>query len=394
MIHYFNPGHETAVLNGSPYYTPPANVVLMQSELSFLPAWYAQEGDGVWVDRVLSDDFLAVLDKIGFRVSPISEKEIGSLSDEEVMLWGVSPQTIHYFEELNQAHNISLRFSAWNDKLVYLNSRLFARDCLAEICHQHTYIEADIQPHVFHSLEEINQFLDQSAGRYVSKAPYSSSGRGLLWLPETGLTRTENQILHGTLKKQKSVSIEKVLDKKIDFAMEFLSDGMGHVVFVGYSLFQTNEKGGYLSNSLMAQTEIEKQLTDMIPQDQLMRVQESLQAILVRECASVYKGCIGVDMMIYVNNGGGCVLHPCLEVNMRYNMGYLSLCLYRNYISPSSSGYFYLDFGTTDGLVYQKHQQLTAQYPLVIDGGKVKSGYFPLCPIYQSSRFSAYALVQ
>ena len=56
-IHYFNPGHETAVLLGTPNYTPPCNVRIMTKDLSFLPAWYAQPGDLVLLDNPLPDNF-------------------------------------------------------------------------------------------------------------------------------------------------------------------------------------------------------------------------------------------------------------------------------------------------------------------------------------------------
>ena len=44
-LHYFNPGHEAAILSASPYYMPPANVALMQKELAYLPAWGANPDD-------------------------------------------------------------------------------------------------------------------------------------------------------------------------------------------------------------------------------------------------------------------------------------------------------------------------------------------------------------
>ena len=50
-IHFFNPGHETAILQGSENYTPPANVQRMIRELSYLPVWYADPEDFVFTGR-------------------------------------------------------------------------------------------------------------------------------------------------------------------------------------------------------------------------------------------------------------------------------------------------------------------------------------------------------
>ena len=58
MIHLFNPGHETAVLNASKHYQPATPIVKMQTDLAFLPAWYASDGDFVFMETVLTDDFI------------------------------------------------------------------------------------------------------------------------------------------------------------------------------------------------------------------------------------------------------------------------------------------------------------------------------------------------
>jgi len=49
MVHYFNPGHETAVLNASKYYQPSRMIAKMQEDLALLPVWYAELEDYVFV---------------------------------------------------------------------------------------------------------------------------------------------------------------------------------------------------------------------------------------------------------------------------------------------------------------------------------------------------------
>ena len=46
-LYYFNPDTEMAIANGSPYYTPPANIVRMADELAYLPAYFSEQGDGI-----------------------------------------------------------------------------------------------------------------------------------------------------------------------------------------------------------------------------------------------------------------------------------------------------------------------------------------------------------
>ena len=46
----FNPDHDMALANFTPYYQPPSEIIRMANDLSVLPLWYAGEGDKVKVD--------------------------------------------------------------------------------------------------------------------------------------------------------------------------------------------------------------------------------------------------------------------------------------------------------------------------------------------------------
>ncbi|MDR1809287.1 MAG: hypothetical protein LBR34_02635, partial [Prevotella sp.] len=113
MLHYFNPGHETAVLNASKYYMAPANVVSMQKELSFLPAWYSQTDDFVLIDTDLPDDFLAEISVYEhllpqWIVKNTLAAHADELANQEVCLWGITPQAIHLFDSINEVYGLNL----------------------------------------------------------------------------------------------------------------------------------------------------------------------------------------------------------------------------------------------------------------------------------------------
>lgn len=392
-IRYFNPGHETAVNNASPYYTPPANIAAMQEELSFLPAWYADREDKVLVDSKDEVYYPYLTEKLSALAQPISQNELIRYRDANVSLWGVSPQAIRYFEELNKDLDINLDIPEWSEEYKYLNSRLAARDCLSELINSIPLLSQAVIPQFYTNLDDINRAVDTSIYQLLAKAPYSSSGRGLLWLPTTGLTRTENQILHGILKKQGSVSIERVLDKQMDFAMEFMADGKGNIAFAGYSLFYTNAKGGYEANYIGSQKSIIEQLSEKISLDLLESVKNKLIDILSKKVTTLYNGCIGVDMLIYLEDNEY-KLHPCVEINMRYNMGFLTCRLYENYIATQSCGKFYIDFKPKAEEMYNNHLLMEEKHPIRIENGRITSGYLSLCPINKSNRYRAYVLVE
>lgn len=398
MIHYFNPGHETAVMNGSKYYMAPSNVANMLSDLAFLPAFYATNNDFIYLQTKLPYEFACFWnDK--FRISPstFTKKDIPNIKDglknRHVNFWGISPQASHLFESLNNEHNLSLLIPEWDDRYKALNDRHTSGKCLEYIVNSNKRFSGQIIPKFFTSLDDIENYISSNSKTlFLAKAPYSSSGRGLLWLPIGGLTRTERQILHGHIKKQGSVSIEKVLDKKLDFAMEFYLNNK-EVHFKGFSLFQTNEKGAYISNYLGNQEDILNKISQYIPFETLKQAEKLLSDYLKKQYSSFYNGYIGVDMMVY-EEAGKLQLHPCVEINARYNMGLLANNISERIVDKNSEGYFYIDFSSKPSETLNKHTEMAQKYPLVLSENKIISGYLSLCPILPQTMYRAYILVR
>lgn len=396
MIHYFNPGHETAILNGSKYYMAPANVVIMQNDLSFLPAWYSQCSDYVLIDKKLPDNFqFYIQNNFGRNFKTITLQDISLLREElinqEVSLWGITPQAIHFFETINNEFNLNLSIPKWDDKFKTFCDRHTSQDCLRYILNHLNYLSKDIIPTFFDSLEDIESYISKNNEKqYLAKAPFSSSGRGLLWLPKGELTRTERQILHGHLKKQGYVSLEIALNKKIDFAMEFHCTNK-QVVFKGYSLFKTNEKGAYLGNCLSNQNIIKNKLNKYIDSPILDNVQSHIQTYIRNNIAHVYEGFIGIDMLIY-SEDNIYKLHPCLEINVRNNMGIIALNLSQDILDENSSGYFHVDFNMKNGEILKSDNIMKKELPTVFKDNKLQSGYLSLCPISEQTKYRAYII--
>lgn len=51
-IYYFNPEHDMAMANFTPYYKAPAEIKRMAADMSVLPAWYAEKGGWVKVNNL------------------------------------------------------------------------------------------------------------------------------------------------------------------------------------------------------------------------------------------------------------------------------------------------------------------------------------------------------
>jgi hypothetical protein len=394
MIHYFNPGHETAILHNSKYYQAAANQIKMQQDLAFLSAWYAQATDFVLVENPLNEDFISTLQALkplplAICVSDLAQHK-NRLSNQTIDLWGISPADIYYFEKLKKQSDLDWQIPDWKEEYRLLSSRLTAQKVLSKLIDAIPEIEPTILSIFFSNLESIEQSVIQSNEKQVLKSPFSSSGRGLLWLLPQKMARSERQIISGMLKKQATVSVEKALDKQLDFSMHFKAVTEEKIEFLGYSIFQTNAKGAYEKSFLAPQLELEKQITTYIRQDLLTSVKNKLIAILEKTYLPYYRGNIGVDMLIYQSENRY-FIHPCIEINMRKSMGYLALELQKNFLHPNSTGEFFVDYNPTK--IVQQNKKWKEEFPLSIENGFIKSGYLSLCPVTETSNYHVFILV-
>jgi len=397
MIHFFNPDHETAVLNASKHYHPPTQVAKMQADLAFLPAWYAFDGDFVFMEKPLPDGFLFSLEPLNFQVLPVSPHDFTEKQEafqhSILDLWGISPQSVHFFEELNKSDNLSLAIPPWKEEYRFLGSRFASQKLLSRLLDRIPEVEPDIFPLFFPDIEKIEQANQQSPEPLLVKSPHSSSGRGLLRLLPGKLTQSERQIIGGMLKKQGEVSIEKLLNKQLDFSMQFENTVAGDTRFLGYSIFQTNLRGAYEKSSLDTQSCLEKQISHRIENDLLVKTRTILSELIHEMYANAYHGIIGVDLLVYKTIDAN-RLHPCVEINMRKTMGYLAFRLAEKYLHPDSHGDFFIDYNRNPTVTGQKHDQFQKLYPLIFENGRIRSGYLSLCPIKEDTNYRAYVIIK
>ncbi len=400
LLYFFNPGHETAVLLGTTNYTAPTNVRKMQHDLQFLPAWYANKDDLVWVDNIT--DSLKNLDFLPQDVQPTaipvslkSLKQYGTTDKILAAPWGLSPHVLKLFERLKQDAKLEqLQVPIWNELFFQLTGRQSAAECLQHIHHEINDLPTPEAPHFCSNIKELTDFMATHKPPFVLKTPYSSSGRGLLWVENHLLDIKTKKWIEGAINKQKSISIEQGLKNRQDFAMEFYSDGKGNILFEGLSIFNTEKRGAYSGNILESQESMRKRLTKLINEQALSATQEAVTKALKKIYSHVYKGYIGVDMLLYEQADHTLAIHPCVEINMRYTMGMVALKLYQRYIDPKSTGYYVISFNKDKGDALKMHEKQTLNEPLLIHNGKIKQGYLSLCPINNETHYRAYLSIK
>ena len=159
-------------------------------------------------------------------------------------------------------------------------------------------------------------------GQIVVKSPWSSSGRGVHFSVQEGW-------INNVLKVQGSVMVEPYYNKVKDFGMEFERDKDGEVRYLGLSLFHT-KNGAYIGNLLATENTKREQISRYISTELLDKIKQN---IIENVRLDDYVGPFGIDMMI-VNadgkskmNDGRCLLHPCVELNLRRTMGHVALSM-------------------------------------------------------------------
>ena len=102
-----------------------------------------------------------------------------------------------------------------------------------------------------------------------------------------------------------------------------------------------------------------------------------------------YWGYLGIDMMIYSDSAGKYRVQPCLEINLRYNMGIVALMLSRRYLDEHAEGEFTVRYYAKAGEAWQEHRYLQQLYPAVYKNNRIKSGYLNLTPVNEATHFVA-----
>ena len=181
--------------------------------------------------------------------------------------------------------------------------------------------------------------LTEYIGRHKSvviKSPWSSSGRGVIYSDRMNASALLRHA-EGTIKSQGSVLVEPRLDKIVDFAMLFeISEGNAR--YVGLSVFETLSGGNYTGNIIASKQYLSAIITQYVAPSCLERIRQSLETILTDLIGNTYTGICGIDMMVYKDSTDCYRIAPCIELNLRYTMGYVAHCLARDIIAPGIIG--------------------------------------------------------
>ena len=332
-----------ALATNSLSYFPPRHIQQMEEDLALLPLWWAEEGDCVLtpynaIYRVGTNRTLELQDISVLSSLVASSKDFYSLFN----IWGWSLALRHRLLHLG----VPEAFLPTKEQLAdirTLSSRAFA----AEYIHQ-LFDDADHEGWNTHlvgrGMRVLNSFTEPGEAdssffifhsSFIFKTLWSSSGRGVfVYTPNTPFNTDR---VSSAIRNQGGILIDDFYeDKLLDFALEFETTDAG-TRFLGYSIFEASSAGSYGGNIVAPQPYLrERILSTGISEELLDKVISYTTHRLGSLLAGRYQGVFGVDMLI-CRHEGKTMLHPCIEINLRRNMGILAIDVYKRLSDNANS---------------------------------------------------------
>ena len=436
----FNPEHDMALANGDRHFIAPRNIREMARDLTPLLEVMDEEDIMVWGwDHAIKSHLL----RMGIA--------------NEMLPTDDALTALRTCSERKSAHHLLRAFHADHPNGPYIGESILANnmDDIAAYATQHGHIilkdplsssgkglrhvkehqETHLNPPCEGGLEAQGGGTPEDSGAIPKESPQDSLEHSKKHCPSKVGGRAEHNEMEQSgggmysslslLKKVESwanalikrhgyFTAEPYYNKVQDLAMEFcLRDGQCH--FIGYSLFNTNHHGRYESNLLMADEKIEELLAQYIPHSTLHEVRDWVithtdRFIPTEWNTAKYPLYFGIDMMIIYESqqsmdkakinsefkiqNSEFLLHPCIEINLRLNMGIIAHEVHRKLLAPGTEGTFHVTAFPTEEAAQQFHQEQTTKYPPVYREGKIVSGYHPLTPIHPHTRHHAYVMCE
>lgn len=330
-LHIFNPEHDLALASNLRQFTAPHAGRQLRSDLAFISALWAEEGDLVLVDDIDNayDKVRHLGLKLADKVEFITKIQLQHLLDtqflDSVHPWGWDLSLKGELERLGVAE-IMLPTDNILNKVRELSSREWAA--------KHLQRGVEYVTDLTHVKDLI-----RSWGKVVIKAPWSSSGRGVKYVSAEdfrtgGDYPTFERWMGNIIFRQGGVTVEPYYNKVKDFGMEFeMRDGK--MVYRGLSLFDT-VKNAYSGNILASEEDKIEMLASFIDRLQLENIRQRIIGVLEPVLKDIYSGPLGVDMMICSRDENSQFSEAtkmrygvvdCIELNLRRTMGHVALAL-------------------------------------------------------------------
>lgn len=342
-LHIFNPEHDLALATNLRQFTAPHAGRQLRSDLSFIPALWADEGDLVLVDDIdnardkVRHLGTKLVDKVEFITKVQLEHLIKTEFLDSVHPWGWDLSLKGELERIGMPE-IVMPGDAILNKVRALSSRQWTAE----------HLQSGVQ--FVQTVTDVKSLV-REWGKAVIKAPWSSSGRGVRFVSADEFREGSDypsfeRWVGNIIYRQGGVTVEPYYNKVMDFGMEFeMVDG--NVLYRGLSLFDTI-KNAYSGNILCSEDKKEEMMAQYVSPERLLQIRQHIIDVMEPALKGNYSGPFGVDMMIYAKDidalnqvistdmPSDFGVNECIEVNLRRTMGHVAIDLV-NYLQQTSA---------------------------------------------------------
>lgn len=393
-LYCFNPTGEMAIANGMTSYMPPKRLRQFETDLAFLPSFFAQKHDIIISDNKPCESFLETWHQLGLpSLNYLNINEASQIDQLNIIRpWSWSPASHHYLKSLKEKSSIEFKTSSnyqWLQDYKAFFSRASCNKVQSFIMDNTSISDVFIEQAAIslYSLEEIKEWVDKNE-RAVIKMPWSSSGRGVHTVDKKNSKPLNLEWVKGAIKQQGFVTIEPLLDKVMDYSYQLKLDKNGNIELLGISHFTNDEKGHFTGGIIHwphQKNELSKFFTKELIFESAKLLIAGIKSILPYKS---YEGFIGVDGIIYMHENNRHKLHPCLDINWRYNMGNVNIQLPK-FLNDNSRGIWKVT-SVKNGQWNNFVEAERKKKPLIIGGSKINSGFIPLTPPSEKAQFGAW----
>ena len=420
----FNPEHDLALANGDAHYLAPHNIREMANDLAPLMDYIEWDTPWGWDAAIVSR-----LHKSGIPIQDLPT---------DAMLAALRTRS-----ERITAHHLLQQMLPLSEHLTGESYVCRSLDDIKAYATQHSHLllKAPLSGSG-KGLRHLN--LNDNDNKNDN---YPTSRRST-----SALTSTFKKIeswADALIRRHGYLTAEPYYDKVQDFAMEFCAtDRRCH--FIGYSLFTTDTHGRYNSNLLLSDADIEARLSAYIPRsvlhDVFHYVETHADLIVPAEWdTSRFPITFGIDMMVIKTTDKVAIeleqrllagsaersnfnevnrqqtltmkgerlemkgnqldgnsefriqnsefkLHPCVEINLRCNMGIVAHEVRRHLMAPEATGIYRLALFPDHAALQAFDEEQRSLYPALYRDGLLVQGYCPLTSTEGNTRHLAYII--
>ncbi len=390
-LYWFNPCCELEVQRGKKGFHPVKAIKELEEDCATLCQFLAAKDDIVLSPYKPSIEFLRSLQKVGYDLPQwhIVHGRSLKLKEFEQNLfgmakpWGKSPESEHFFAPLATRIKAQNTISYDHEVMDELYSKSFT-SYLNKKIYENFYDYRDFfsDPQHLHLISDITEVINIGRNilcdheKFVVKLPFGSAGQNAKRFSSVEFSESEENWLKNNLFNNAVAIIEPWYKRCVDISAQ-IKVQKNQVIYMGETIFLTNDHGQYLGTCLGRKT-------NFLSQDELAFLYQKTNntkpiAELLKEVSLFigetlkekgYEGPCGIDTFIYKDpfSKYGYRFKLVSEINPRYTMGRVALEISKRIVPGTPALWIHLrvkdvikKYGAVSSFVTYIHDKFPAE---------------------------------